>query len=1143
MFVSTFVKRAQRHARELARPSFPWWGKGRPQGPVHAWENLLLHDLGADVRDCRGFSSFLRQANLCLAAEADVHSGETAKEPVSSSFENDHDSAARRAYSELVSTILRQASATQGEGGHDDGQQPFEFEGLHLFDEQQSVHEGHMSGKGLDVNPSHIQRSLAAIQYHQSLMDGTPKGRRLQKNWQRQITLETRAVDAAIARYKREAEAAMKRGAAATLPPARKLLVNWFKPLAEAIQEEQYKIANGSPGIDRSVYGPYLLQLDPEQLAVITMHAAMNCFMSPENEGDAVGARPGATRMTKLSTAIGKAVEAQHHIDRLEAEIHERNMRVKEVRNIYDEGRALRAAYEDNGDLTTQEWKEWFDIGSRLRDLGEMLPLDHLEWFKDVSVETRVQKLTKQFQKEASSQQEMRVMSQRAKRLLADAPNSIEWRPEMQAKVGVILIKLLTESCKIDSWRDGRLESVPAFWHKLEQGPDPKLKGVWKRYGLLMADQEVMKRIKPHHMTEAFMPQFLPMVVPPVPWQRRNLGGHLTLRTSVMRVRGSAAQRQRLEEADKSMIEGTSDGLSPVYESLNALGETAWSINQDVYKVVEAIWAWGGGICEIPPRTDVVEPRILKPGFRIRRINEKGPMYIFSIPKADVSASYYNAQRAKKKNNELHSLRCDMEYKLAIAREFSHEERFYFPHNVDFRGRAYPMHPHLNHLGSDMCRGLLQFAEERPLGPNGLRWLYIQAANLWGKGIDKLSLDGRVKWVEGHIGSIIDNATDPFAYDGSLSDLEEHLGIDLDEDASNAGSAIINLLKSNENPHTKGGGAAVWYKAEAPFQFLATCFDIYRALSCGDPASYRSRLPVHQDGSCNGLQHYAALGRDLSGGWAVNLCPVDRPQDVYSEISRLVAKRVEADAASGVPEAQTLLKSTEIDRKLVKQTVMTSVYGVTFVGARAQIGNRLKERGFEDNHAMYKVSCYSARVTLDCLHEMFQSAKHIMQWLSECARLIAKEGRVVTWTTPLGLPVVQPYRRKTQQHVRTVLQRLVLATEHDTKPVMKQRQRTAFPPNYIHSIDSSHMMMTAVACREQGLDFAGVHDSFWTHAGHVDQMNYILRSKFIDLHSQPLLETLLEELQKEHPDIVFPPLPPRGDLDLEEIKSAQYFFS
>ena len=46
----------------------------------------------------------------------------------------------------------------------------------------------------------------------------------------------------------------------------------------------------------------------------------------------------------------------------------------------------------------------------------------------------------------------------------------------------------------------------------------------------------------------------------------------------------------------------------------------------------------------------------------------------------------------------------------------------------------------------------------------------------------------------------------------------------------------------------------------------------------GDPARYVSHLPVHQDGSCNGLQHYAALGRDLSGGFAVNLTPSDRPQ-------------------------------------------------------------------------------------------------------------------------------------------------------------------------------------------------------------------------------------------------------------------------
>ena len=60
-------------------------------------------------------------------------------------------------------------------------------------------------------------------------------------------------------------------------------------------------------------------------------------------------------------------------------------------------------------------------------------------------------------------------------------------------------------------------------------------------------------------------------------------------------------------------------------------------------------------------------------------------------------------------------------------------------------------------------------------------------------------------------------------------------------------------------------------------------------------------------------------------------------------------------------------KCLQIDRKLVKQTVMTSVYGVTFVGARSQVWNRLKERDImasDDDKDLYKASCYAAKVNL-----------------------------------------------------------------------------------------------------------------------------------------------------------------------------------
>ncbi len=54
--------------------------------------------------------------------------------------------------------------------------------------------------------------------------------------------------------------------------------------------------------------------------------------------------------------------------------------------------------------------------------------------------------------------------------------------------------------------------------------------------------------------------------------------------------------------------------------------------------------------------------------------------------------------------------------------------------------------------------------------------------------------------------------------------------------------------------------------------------EIRNAILSGDPESYCSHLPVHQDGSCNGLQHYAALGRDSVGGYSVNLLPAQEPQ-------------------------------------------------------------------------------------------------------------------------------------------------------------------------------------------------------------------------------------------------------------------------
>jgi DNA-directed RNA polymerase len=189
------------------------------------------------------------------------------------------------------------------------------------------------------------------------------------------------------------------------------------------------------------------------------------------------------------------------------------------------------------------------------------------------------------------------------------------------------------------------------------------------------------------------------------------------------------------------------------------------------------------------------------------------------------------------------------------------------------------------------------------------------------------------------------------------------------------------------------------------------------------------------------------------------------------------------------------------------------------------------------------IACgYLARTTMDVMGDLFEGAKETMNWLTTCARMISQHGFPVAWISPIGIPAIQPYRRKRSATLVTLLQTVTLVDESDDLPIHKQRQVTAFPPNYVHSLDSSHMLLTALEMERRGLSFSAVHDSFWTHACNIDEMNGALRDVFVDLYDQPLLERLLETWQLRYPDLDFPDLPKRGKLNLEEVKMAPYFF-
>lgn len=678
---------------------------------------------------------------------------------------------------------------------------------------------------------------------------------------------------------------------------------------------------------------------------------------------------------------------------------------------------------------------------------------------------------------------------------------SSEWPLAVKVQIGALLVARLLDVAKIEVAKDAGSDIAkiqePAFKHEVKS---------WKGrpMGVINAHPALIEKLMqepPRYAVGAH----LPMIVPSKPWTGFNEGGYLRYSTPIMRLKGNDEVQEMYAQA--ACEKGD---LQQVFAGLDVLGKTGWRINRDVLQVILEAWNSGEAIANIPPEN----PDLLLPPEPDASEGEKAR----AIWRMAVQA-------LENEKTGYHSQRCYFNLQLEIAQAFSNEV-FYYPHNIDFRGRAYPISPYFNHMGADHTRGLLMFAKGKELGAVGLKWLKIHLANVFG--YDKASLQEREDFATEHIADIYDSATNPLS------------------------------------------GQKWWLEADDPWQCLATCFELKKAFESPEPTQFVSHLPIHQDGTCNGLQHYAALGGDAFGAQQVNLEPGDRPADIYSGVAGLVRAAIDRDAEEGNETAKVL--RTKITRKVVKQTVMTNVYGVTFVGARGQVHKQLDaimRNRSECDIDNYQLAAYIAKKIFGALATMFQGAQAIQFWLGECANRIStaitaeqiakireQQGKAVAapdqkykskaakwsrpgrpslkrdqvksffkssviWTTPLKLPVVQPYRNEKLQEIRTALQSIKMRTPNPHDAVSKRKQLQGFPPNFIHSLDATHMLLSALKCDEIALTFAAVHDSFWTHAADVPVMNHVLRDAFVKMHGEDIVGRLAAEFAARYGNAMY----------------------
>jgi DNA-directed RNA polymerase len=525
-----------------------------------------------------------------------------------------------------------------------------------------------------------------------------------------------------------------------------------------------------------------------------------------------------------------------------------------------------------------------------------------------------------------------------------------------------------------------------------------------------------------------------------------------------------------------------------VLKALNAIQETPWQVNGAVLAVMKEAWEAGGGIGDLPSRELLDLPGLPSEDMERFKVEEPDAFKKWKRERADVY----------EKNARMASQRISAAQKIALAARFEPEEAIYFPHSLDFRGRVYPVPGTLNPQGDDQAKALLRFSRGKSLGASGARWLAIHVANLFG--VDKVPFAERIKWVKDNEQLILDSAMEPL------------------------------------------DGERFWTKADSPWCALAACFEWAGYKMSGD--DYVSHLPIALDGSCNGLQNFSAMLRDPVGGKATNLMPQERPADIYTQVMNVASERVRAEAEGG--NASAAFWDGQLTRDIVKQPVMTLPYGVTRSGMRNQIVEKMKKAGKDDS---WEHAEYLAGVLWDSIGLVVIAAREAMDWLKDAAKVAAKGEMPVSWTTPAGFPVLQEYRESVGKIVKTYIhgRRVVISTSVEGTKLDSRRQALGISPNFVHSCDAAHLMLTVCTSLDNGIaDFAMIHDSYGVHAADTDVLAASLRAAFCDQYSREVLTDFRDELAAQLPAdlaVNLPDLPAVGDLDLSLVESSLYFFA
>lgn len=661
-----------------------------------------------------------------------------------------------------------------------------------------------------------------------------------------------------------------------------------------------------------------------------------------------------------------------------------------------------------------------------------------------------------------------RVGQKFKRRFARDAAKAVDlvtkrWAKADALAVGLLLIEMLASRTNV-------IEIIT------------KLNARGRRYCVIQASKDIRHWIKScHEYHETLEPMFLPMVEKPLEWNNPWVGGYASLEWK---------PRPLVKSRSKAYQESLSSSLSrEVYAAVNFVQNTPWTVDNYIAQLVRECWQDGFSIDGLPPSRDEELPT--KP-VNIDTDQEARRQWRKAAAKIHFLNESYESQR-------LLTLKS-----LFVADKMSEHKRVWFPHQLDFRGRGYPLPLFLHPQGVSYAKAMLRFADGAPLKTDAQQFpLYIQVANKYG--IDKLPLAQRVKWVEENRRSIED-----------------------------VGSGNTNNR--------------LWIEADEPFAFVAACREITQMWKHG--SGFVSSLPIAMDATTQGLQIYSMLLRDPVAGLATNVLPADHPSDPY----RFVAEKVIAKLkVSPDPMAAELLKFG-IDRSTTKRQTMTLPYGLTLHSCIGYTREWLEEKIRKHGHnpfglEMYKPVAFLGKIIWESIGDVVGSAQRGMDFIRKCMAVLIDNDVTPYWMTPIGFPVRMRYEN---YDVVTVSTRIgakakVLSLRQENGRQSKRKALNGGPANYIHSLDGFGGLLghTINLCAANGVNHIGsVHDQILCLPADYMKVASCVREATIDIFSRDLLHEFRSGVLTMLPSSAnLPEVPEYGSLDISKVRDSDYYFN